>query len=129
MEDRTVEYDDGIVSVFLNTTGDRAGIDDKLVNVLEYIKTGESNDDYTEELKNRVQEMNRDDDWRNRHMTLKMKLEQVAENSYDKGYMDFAFQAVSNGNMNLNVAADMLKMSEEEFEKAMVEAGYKVPVA
>lgn len=69
--------------------------------------------------------MNGDDDWRNRHMTLKMKL----EHSYDKGYMNFAFQAVLKGKMNVNDAADMLGMSEKEFEKAMVEAGYKVPVA
>ena len=127
VEDRTVEYDDEMVSIFLNTVGDREGVDDKLANVLDYIKTGESNDDYTKELDERVREMNEDDDWRDKHMTFGMKLDQMFESGEEHGRMLEIMQSVQDGDYTIQRGAEKLGTTPEKLAEKMTEAGYKLP--
>ena len=113
--------------MFLNTTGDRAGVDDKLANVLDYIKTGESNDDYTKELDERVREMNEDDDWRDKHMTFGMKLDQMFESGEEHGRMLEIMQSVQDGDYTIQRGAEKLGTTPEKLAEKMTEAGYKLP--
>lgn len=126
MEDSTVEYDDGMVSIFLNTVGDREGVDDKLANVLDYIKTGKSNDDYTKELDERVQEMNEDDDWRDKHMTFGMKLDQMFENGIERGQLLAVMKSVHDGDYLLERGAEILGITPKELAETMDNEGYTI---
>jgi len=135
-EDKSIELNDKITSIFLNVTGDRAGVDGKLVNLLDYINTGESHDEYTEALSKRVLTINEDDDWRDRHMTLEMKLEQQREIGIELGKeigMELGkeqgrkreiFQSVQDGDYDAMRGASKLNMDVEDFKCEMYSAGY-----
>lgn len=85
IENDKIEIEDEILTVILNAQGERDGVAGGLKNLLDYIKTGESIDEYTEKLEAKVREINDDNDWRNRNMTFKMKLRSVYDDAYDDG--------------------------------------------
>ena len=78
-EDFSISLEDEQVSIFLNTQGNRDDVDADLGYVLDYMKTGKALDAYTKSLEQSVRLMNDDDDWRNRHMTLQMKMDEQRE--------------------------------------------------
>lgn len=83
-ENKDIELEDEATTIFLNINGNREGLDSNLSNVLEYLKTGKSSDEYTFELRNKVLSLNRDKEWRNTNMTLgfimkELKKEAIAE--------------------------------------------------
>lgn len=85
-EDKTLELKDDIVSIYLNVNGNRDNTETDLGNVLDYIKTGDSKDAFTSKIAAKVNELNDDDDWRDRRMTYQMKLDE----RYDAGYLKCA---------------------------------------
>lgn len=85
-EDKAIELKDDIVSIYLNVNGNRDNTETDLGNVLDYIKTGDSKDAFTSKIAAKVDELNDDDDWRDRRMTYQMKLDE----RYDAGYLKCA---------------------------------------
>lgn len=137
VENTNIALEDDTVSIFLNTNGDRTGISNDLENVLEYIRTGETKDDYTKKLDRSVQELNNDYDWRDRQMTLEMKLKSKYNIGHKEGYslgreegIEFGkftllYKQVSDGTISVVQAASYMNITKEEFEKSMIDAGYE----
>ncbi|MGN0325422.1 MAG: hypothetical protein ACI4DW_03855 [Lachnospiraceae bacterium] len=84
-EDRAIVLDDKRKTVFINIYGDRVGIEEKTVNLLDYLSTGKPTDDYTKKLQDKVEKIRIDDDWRDNYMTLEMKMDQRYEQGIEQG--------------------------------------------
>ena len=69
----------------MNIHGDREGLDEATINLLDYFKTGTPKDPYTRGLQNRVEEIRSDDEWRENYMTIEMKMEQRYEQGRKQG--------------------------------------------
>lgn len=116
-ENKDIALEDGMLSVILNAEGNREGIDENLINLLDYIKTGTATDEYTGKLLERVQELNSDYDWRDRHMTFRMKLEERYEAGTKNGINIANTNAVVNM-LSLGVDEDEIrKIYPDEFEE------------
>ncbi|MCQ2522911.1 MAG: Rpn family recombination-promoting nuclease/putative transposase [Lachnospiraceae bacterium] len=76
---------DGVSSVFLNINGDNECIDNNLTNVLEYLRTGKTTDDFTRGLHQEVMKYNNDRDWRDNQVTLEMKYRMKYRMGFDDG--------------------------------------------
>ncbi len=80
-EDRTIQLNDKRKTVLVNILGDREGIGEDTIRLLDYLKTGEVTDDFTSSLQDKVVEFRNDDEWRENYMTFEMKLDL----RYDEG--------------------------------------------
>lgn len=78
-ENRNLILKDKRKTIFVNVHGDRAGLDDATVNLLDYFKTGTPQDLFTQRLQERVDEIRSDNEWRENYMTFEMKLDQRFE--------------------------------------------------
>lgn len=106
-EDRTIQLNDKRKTVFVNILGDREGIGEDTIRLLDYLKTGEVTDKFTASLQKKVVEFRNDDEWRENYMTLEMKLDQ----RYDEGVS----QGEIKGKINsiIMLLSDMGDVSEE----------------
>ena len=64
---------------FVNINGNREGISEDTTKLLDYFKTGQPTDSYTENIRNQVKIIREDDDWRENYMTIEMKMDQKYE--------------------------------------------------
>ena len=80
-ENPAIRLNDKRTTIFVNVNGDRTGISEELVRLLDYFKTGIPTDAYTQELQEEVEEARQDDDWRENYMTLEMMM----QDKYEKG--------------------------------------------
>ncbi len=80
-ENPAIKLDDKRTTVFINVNGNRTGLSEELVRLLDYFKTGIPTDAYTRELQEEVEEARQDDDWRENYMTLEMMM----QDKYEKG--------------------------------------------
>ena len=69
----------------MNINGDRTGLSEETVHLLDYFKTGKPTDDFTKRLQQKVEEIRNDDEWRENYMTLEMKLDQRFEDGKKVG--------------------------------------------
>ena len=69
----------------MNIHGDRTGLDEATINLLDYFKTGTPQDPYTRGLQDRVEAIRSDDEWRENYMTIEMKMEQRYEEGREEG--------------------------------------------
>lgn len=76
---------DDVTSIVLYPGGSYEGVDDKLKNVLEYIRTGEANDDFTRSIKDRTVELSNDAGWRSGYMTFETRLYDENMRGYERG--------------------------------------------
>ena len=72
-------------TIFVNIHGDRTGLDEATINLLDYFKTGTPQDPYTRGLQDRVEAIRSDDEWRENYMTIEMKMEQRYEQGRKQG--------------------------------------------
>lgn len=127
-EDNELILDDEVLSIILWPGGSYEGIDGKLANVLNYINTGETSDEFTTSIANKTIELSKDDAWRSGYMTYQQRLHEEHMRGYTKGEADAIFSLVQDGLLEVSVGAERLKVTISDFETQMVEAGYKVPV-
>ena len=80
-----IKLDDKRTTIFVNVNGDRTGLSEELVRLLDYFKTGIPTDAYTRELQEEVEEARQDDDWRENYMTLEMMMQDKYEKGWEKG--------------------------------------------
>ena len=86
-------------TIFVNIHGDREGLDEATINLLDYFKTGTPKDPYTRGLQNRVEEIRSDDEWRENYMTIEMKMEQRYEQGRMQGLEQGRIQGLEQGRM------------------------------
>lgn len=118
--DRPASY---IITVVLWPGGSYDGVDDKLVNVLEYIKTGKANDDFTMSIDNKTIEYSNDVGWRNGYMTIEQKIREESDMAYNKGIEDSILGLVSEGLLDARKAADRLGIPLEDFTIRIEKSG------
>ena len=70
---------------FVNINGNREGISEDTTKLLDYFKTGQPTDSYTENIRNQVKIIREDDDWRENYMTIEMKMDQKYEQGRKEG--------------------------------------------
>ncbi|MBU5429822.1 Rpn family recombination-promoting nuclease/putative transposase [Kineothrix sp. MSJ-39] len=70
---------------FVNINGNREGISEDTTKLLDYFKTGQPTDRYTEDIQEQVQIIRNDDDWRENYMTIEMKMDQKYEQGKNEG--------------------------------------------
>ncbi|MGN0341895.1 MAG: hypothetical protein ACI4DO_03800 [Roseburia sp.] len=97
---------------FINIFGDRTGVSEKAVNLLNYFKTGEPTDEYTGGLQKRVQEIRADDEWRTNYMTIEMKMDEKFEDGKGIGQKLGEEIGQKRGRME-GKAEDVLELLEE----------------
>ena len=98
-------------TIFVNIHGDREGLDEATINLLDYFKTGTPKDPYTRGLQNRVEEIRSDDEWRENYMTIEMKMEQ----RYEQGRMQGLEQGEQKGRLSI-----LRTMLEAKLEKEII---------
>lgn len=84
-ENPEIKLDDKRTTVFVNVNGERTGLSEELVRLLDYFKTGIPTDAYTKELQEEVEEARQDDDWRENYMTLEMMMQDKYEKGWEEG--------------------------------------------
>ena len=84
-ENPEIKLNDKRTTIFVNVNGDRTGLSEELVRLLDYFKTGVPTDAYTRELQEEVEEARQDDDWRENYMTLEMMMQDKYEKGWDDG--------------------------------------------
>lgn len=63
-------------TIFVNINGSRQDLSPELANFLDYLKTTEPTDDFTDRLNSSVKKLRNDFDWRENYITLEMKLKE-----------------------------------------------------
>ena len=69
-ENTCLRLQDKWKTIFVNIHGDREGLDEATINLLDYFKTGTPKDPYARGLQNRVEAIRSDDEWRENYMTI-----------------------------------------------------------
>ena len=106
-------------TIFVNIHGDREGLDEATINLLDYFKTGTPQDPYTRGLRDRVEEIRSDDEWRENYMTIEMKMEQRYEQGRMQGLEQGRMQGLEQGEQKgrLSILRTML---EAKLEKEII---------
>ena len=102
----------------MNIHGDRAGLDEATINLLDYFKTGTPQDPYTRGLQDRVEAIRSDDEWRENYMTIEMKMEQRYEQGRKQGLEEGREQGERNGRHSILRAMLEAKLDKEIILKA-----------
>lgn len=104
------------------------GVGDKLKNVLEYIRTGEANDDFTRSIKDRTVELSNDAGWRSGYMIFETRLYDENMRGYERGRSEgietgraeTIIELIKDDIITISDGATRLGISEDEL-KAMME--------
>lgn len=122
-EDLSLSLGDEITKVFLNPNGVLDDVSPEMDAFLKYLKSGIAESDFTRKLEVQVQDAVNHKEWRTEYMTLYMRdLEKK-----DEGRNETLYSLVQKGAISVETAAVEANISVEEFEKQMLEAGYKIP--
>ena len=123
---------DDVTSIVLCPGGSYEGVDDKLKNVLEYIRTGEANDDFTRSIKDKTVELSNDAGWRSGYMTFETRLYDENMRGYERGRSEgieaglvtgrteTIIELIKDNIITISDGATRLGISEDEL-KAMME--------
>ena len=68
-----------------NLRGDREGIEQDTVNLLDYFRTGEPTDEFTRGLQGKVEQLRNDDEWRENRMTIEMREKLIFQQGIERG--------------------------------------------
>ena len=105
-------------TIFVNIHGDRTGLDEATINLLDYFMTGTPQDPYTRGLQDRVEAIRSDDEWRENYMTIEMKMEQRYEQGRKQGLEEGREQGERNGRHSILRAMLEAKLDKEIILKA-----------
>lgn len=101
-------------TIFVNIDGSRQDLSPELANFLDYLKTTEPTDGFTDRLNSSVKKLRNDFDWRENYMTLEMKLKeqynagikQGREEGKAEAIMDLIRQKLANGKSTAQIASE-----------------------
>ena len=126
LEDRNLQLEDETVKVFINTKGSMGDVSEELKQIFAYFNGQEAVGDYAEKLREEVDRVKKNKEWRLEYMTLQMremeKYEEGLEKGIEKGIrltksvirLDAEGYAVSD-------IATELQISEEEVKRILEE--------
>ena len=73
LEDRNLQLEDETVKVFINTKGSMDDVSEELKQIFAYFNGQEAVGDYAEKLREEVDRMKKNKEWRLEYMTLQMR--------------------------------------------------------
>ena len=96
-EDTEIHLQDKRKTIFININGSREDVPEELAHLLDYLKTKNPTDGFTERLEQRVLEIRRDTEWRDDYMTLEMKMDEKYEQGLKEGLTKGLQQGIAQG--------------------------------
>ena len=115
---------DEATKIFLCAGGNADDVSDDMKDFLEWLTTGKSGrSKLVNNLEEAVQKAKDHEEWRVEYMTLLMRDNEMKR----KGALQATFSLIQKGRISVADGAEETGMSIEEFKKAMLEAGYKIP--
>ena len=93
VEDPEIRLKDDRSTIFVNLNGNRNALSPELSILLDYLKTSQPADDFTDNLNHQVHRLRNDFEWRENYMTLEMKMEE----RYDAGLAQGLKQGIEQG--------------------------------
>ena len=96
-EDTEIHLQDKRKTIFININGSREDVPEELAHLLDYLKTKNPTDGFTERLEQRVLEIRRDTEWRDDYMTLEMKMDEKYEQGLKEGLTKGLQQGIAHG--------------------------------
>ena len=84
-ENKEIVLADKRKTIFANLRGDREGIEQDTVNLLDYFRTGEPTDEFTRGLQGKVEQLRNDDEWRENRMTIEMREKLIYQQGIEQG--------------------------------------------
>ena len=109
-ENKDIILADKRKTIFANLRGDREGIEQDTVNLLDYFRTGEPTDEFTRGLQGKVEQLRNDDEWRENRMTIEMREKLI----YRQGKKEGIAEGIEQGIRSL---IEICQMHEISYEK------------
>ena len=129
-ENKDIILADKRKTIFANLRGDREGIEQDTVNLLDYFRTGEPTDEFTRGLQGKVEQLRNDDEWRENRMTIEMREKLIYRQGKKEGIAEGIEQGIEQGIKSLiatcqkyqvpyeNTKADLMEQYGLQEEKA-----------
>lgn len=96
-ENKDIILADKRKTIFANLRGDREGIEQDTVNLLDYFRTGEPTDEFTRGLQGKVEQLRNDDEWRENRMTIEMREKLIYRQGKKEGIAEGIEQGIEQG--------------------------------
>ncbi len=91
------DYDDGATSIFFNTTADLSSLPQSTRSMLEYIQTGQTDDEATTIINEAIKEARLKDEWRTEYMLTLVHDNDIYTDGYSQGQADGYNQGQADG--------------------------------
>lgn len=121
IQEPDIRYGDETQKIILNTKGTQNDVSLALRKFLKYIETGEIQDEYTGDLEREVDKIIKDDEWRDKLMTLEEEMNYQKEYFFEKGTEKTTKELISNlmasTGMSLEQEMDALMIKGKDREK------------
>ena len=114
-ENKDIVLTDKRKTIFANLRGDREGIEQEVVNLLDYFRTGEPTDEFTRGLQGKVEQLRNDDEWRENRMTIEMREKLI----YRQGKKEGIAEGIEQGIRSLVEICQMYEISYEKTKMSL----------
>ena len=137
------DYDDGATTIYFNTTADLSSLPQSTRSMLEYIQTGQTDDEATTIINEAIKEARLKDEWRNEYMLTLVHDNDIYTDGYNQGQSDGysqgqadgytdgklseIYSSVQDGDYTIERGAEKAGVTVDEFKTNMTKAGYKLP--
>ena len=117
-ENKHIVLADKRKTIFANLRGDREGIEQDTVNLLDYFRTGEPTDEFTRGLQGKVEQLRNDDEWRENRMTIEMREKLIYRQGKKEGIAEGIEQGIEQGReQGIRSLVEICQMYEISYEK------------
>ena len=118
-ENKEIVLADKRKTIFANIRGDREGIEQEVVNLLDYFRTGEPTDEFTRGLQGKVEQLRNDDEWRENRMTIEMREKLIYRQGKKEGIAEGIEQGIEQGIRSLVEICQMYEISYEKTKMSL----------
>ena len=118
-----LKLDDETRKIFLCAGGTADDVSDDMKDFLDWLIGKRGKSELVKALDNAVQKARNHEEWRLEYMTLLMRDQEMIR----RGRLQEIFLSVQEGDYSIERAAQKAGMDIQSVEKAMVDAGYKIP--
>ena len=118
-----LKLDDETRKIFLCAGGTADDVSDDMKDFLDWLIGERGKSELVKALDNAVQKARDHEEWRLEYMTLLMRDQEMIR----RGRLQEIFLSVQEGDYPIERAAQKAGMDIQSVEKAMVDAGYKIP--
>ena len=122
-----LKQDDETRKIFLCAGGTADDVSDDMKDFLDWLIGKQGKSELVKALDNAVQKARNHEEWRLEYMTLLMRDQEMIRRGREEGRLQEIFLSVQEGDYSIERAAQKAGMDIQSVEKAMVDAGYKIP--